>query len=264
MRVAAALLMRDPAFAPRAFEILDKAWHVRRDIQRLDIDMAIASLAAETGDAVRWKRHAGNLYRAYPDSRQALLLWARGLQRSAELPAAQRATVRWLERNPDDTVVVQLASDIARNNGDRKTALELLESSIRTGQANAEIYNNIAWYHVMDGTITENSLRWAQRSAMLDNFNEPNSLHTLATLYVETGRPSEARNVLLRLLETQPDELPSASEWYILGRIAETYGLLDSARSSYRKVAPPERSTPLSASTYNMAQRRLRQMDEQQ
>ncbi|MDH3784529.1 MAG: DUF3857 domain-containing protein [Acidobacteriota bacterium] len=263
MRVAAALLMGDAAFAPRAFAILDRAWGSRQDTQRLDIDLAIASLAAGADDTVRWTRHAGNLYRAYPDSQQALLLWTRGLYQASDWEAAQRATERWLDRHPDDTDVIELASDIARNSGDRQTALDLLESSIRTGQANADIYNNIAWYHIMDGTITDNSLRWAQRSAMLDNFSDPNSLHTLATLYVETGRPAEARDVLLRLLETQPDEAPSASDWYIVGRIAESYGLMDSARTSYGKVPAPERATPLSASTYDMAQRRLRNLDRQ-
>ena len=56
---------------------------------------------------------------------------------------------------------------------------------------------------------------------------------------------------------------PASADWYVLGRIAENYGVLDAAIEAYRRVEPDEDTTlPPSLSTLALAERRLKLLAE--
>lgn len=78
---------------------------------------------------------------------------------------------------------------------------------------------------------------------------------TLALIYAEQGRISEAHDNLLRSLEDRVDP-PGEAEWYTLGRIAEACGFNDIAALLYRKISAPKLSSE--HSIYSLAQRRLK------
>ena len=52
----------------------------------------------------------------------------------------------------------------------------------------------------------------------------PTLLHTAASLYAETGKSVEAREVLLQSIALRGDDEPHPNSWYVFGRIAENYG----------------------------------------
>ena len=60
-------------------------------------------------------------------------------------------------------------------------------------------------------------------------------LRTLAAVYAELGKTSEALENLRRAVEIRGERIDEA-DWYVLGRIAEQYGLDEVAAGLYRKV----------------------------
>ena len=50
---------------------------------------------------------------------------------------------------------------------------------------------------------------------------------------------------------------PSSDDWYVLGRIAEEYGMIDSAVFYYKKVEKPESIAGQYDSSYTLMERRL-------
>ncbi len=118
------------------------------------------------------------------------------------------------------------------------------------------IYNNLAWNSLFTGNVTQQSIDYAQQAAGPSENRDPMALHTLATLYAELGRSVQAREALLESLERRKRGEPEAHDWYVLGRIAETYGELETAREDYSRVTPPDEQ-PLGGSTYLLAKKRL-------
>jgi hypothetical protein len=80
----------------------------------------------------------------------------------------------------------------------------------------------------------------------------------LACAYAEVGKTREAHDALLQTMSAMRLEEPNGLIWYIVGRIAEQYGLNDAAASAYRKVGEPDSKLALPLSTYSLAQRRLK------
>jgi len=48
------------------------------------------------------------------------------------------------------------------------------------------------------------------------------------------------------------------NDWYVFGRIAESYGLKDEAASMYRRLERPRNERLIPSSSYPLAQKRLR------
>ena len=83
----------------------------------------------------------------------------------------------------------------------------------------------------------------------------PVCLRTLAAVYAELGKTPEALENLRRAVQFRKAGLDDG-DWYVLGRIAEQYGLNDVAAGLYRKapLAPPGGGDEIHAA----AQRRLK------
>ena len=136
--------------------------------------------------------------------------------------------------------------------------LERLDALIRTGRATAGEFNNLAWLDLCEGVkISATTLEHAQQAVLMDDYLNPASLHTLATVYAELGRVAEARDVLMQLLENRTTGELESPDWYVLGRMAEEYGVAEAAQDAYKRVEPPDDGTGLATSTWSMAQRRL-------
>jgi phage protein D len=71
------------------------------------------------------------------------------------------------------------------------------------------------------------------------------------------GKTSEALENLRRAGEIRGDRTEE-SDWYVLGRIAERYGLNEVAAGLYRKV--PARQAAAVDGVYVLAQQRLKKM----
>src|SRR5436853_5689373 len=86
--------------------------------------------------------------------------------------------------------------------GDYRMSDDWYRKLIDGTTANAGDYNNAAWNALFLGTLKslEAALEDARRATALPNSGAA-ALHTLATLYAETGKTLEARDALLRSMD---------------------------------------------------------------
>lgn len=112
----------------------------------------------------------------------------------------------------------------------------LMVDLVARGKVHPTDYNNLAWSQVVRGKIDARTLDYARRGILGDGATTAAGFHTLATVLAETGRTAEALDVLRKAVALREEEAPTASEWYVLGRIAEQLGEIPAARTYYQRV----------------------------
>jgi len=55
-------------------------------------------------------------------------------------------------------------------------------------------------------------------------------MHTLAAIYAEQGKTSEARELILKVMDLWALDEPNSEALFVFGRIAEQYGNVDAAK----------------------------------
>lgn len=250
--------------AARALPVLLAARTRARD------DAERRALDRDLGGAYRGARRfaealevADRLLAATPDDAAAFFEAQRalsGLKRHAE--AAKRARER-LARRPDDAMAQALLAGALLSSGDFRGHAAHVRALEARGRAEAGDYNNAAWGALFVGPVTDAVLADAQRAATMTQYGNYAYLNTLAAVYAEADRGPEAYQAFLKSLEPvgERKELTS-SDWYVVGRIAESYGLTRTARDAYAKVKPGkdgEEAGPTSA--VRLVQRRLAALD---
>ena len=190
---------------------------------------------------------------------------ARRWQRSAlfglkDYAAAKAQAEKELERAKDTELedIYGELSDADSERGKVKEARKTLAKLIELGRAGAQSYGNCAWYDVVLGKVDQKTLEYASHAVQMTNFEAPNLLHTLATVYAEMGKSEEAKQTLDKLLALRENGIPADIDWYVIGRIAENYAINSAAREAYERVKMPEHLGP--TSTYPITQRRLKQL----
>ena len=96
-------------------------------------------------------------------------------------------------------------------------------------------WNSAAWAAVASGNVNQQGLDDALSAVKRTKQENAAFLRTLAAVYAELGKTSEALENLRRAVEVG-GERPEDADWYVLGRIAERYGLDEIAAELYRKV----------------------------
>jgi hypothetical protein len=81
--------------------------------------------------------------------------------------------------------------------------------------------------------------------------------HTLACVYAATGKPREARDLLLKGMAQIGLVEPDNSVWYGFGLVAEAYGDAQSARDYYSHVEKPKKREILASGVYALSQARI-------
>lgn len=134
---------------------------------------------------------------------------------------------------------------------------DVLRGLVRSGQANAADFNNLAWGDCSAGTVTEESDRWSQQA--LEAQWRRGYAHTRACVLVELRRFMAARETLLGAIRL--DESPTPVDWYVFARAAELLGETGTARSWYAKVDVGPENPEWQASCRALARRRLNALD---
>ena len=128
---------------------------------------------------------------------------------------------------------------------------------IDKGQATQDDLNSYAWSALfLPGPIDQESIEIAERANDLAKDSNFAILHTLACLEAQVGKPSQARELLLKAMNAQGLEDPNGAVWFGFGLIAEQYGVLDAAEKMYERVEKPKLEFP-DAKTHAIAQHRL-------
>ncbi|MEA2162521.1 MAG: hypothetical protein QOK37_648 [Thermoanaerobaculia bacterium] len=235
------LAMRDKATSDKT-----KTW----------IDVALTNAYGSKKD---WKSVipiAERLRAAYPDSESAFTTNIYALTLSGRTADADALGKSRLAKKPKDDDALRALSTNSAKAKDYASAAKYAEQIVDELSPTQNDYNNAAWFELFVGNITH-AMENARRATAEESQTSPAALHTLATIYAESGKNIEARDALLRTLDKSRRDTPDSSDWYVLGRMAENYGVRDAALAAYKRVDKKESD---GASVWELAQRRLTAM----
>ena len=256
MRIAAAMLMPSKDLGEKALAVLTPARaKAQSDEEKLRLDHAIALTYAMRSDFENLAKVAVLLMNEAPDSATAFNLRANALSsldRNKEV--AELANAR-LQKFPKDDDALRVLGMAAMHAGDYASSEKMYREVVDELRPSAGDYNNIAWNALLSGKNLDRALEDARQAMTLPGAG-PALLHTLASLYAETGKSLEAREALLQSMDDAGRDEPAEHDWYVLGRIAENYGATDAAMAAYKRVEKPK--TQLASSTYVLAERRVK------
>ena len=258
MRAAAASLMASTSSAAAALPILQEGLQrASSDAERLRFDAALRVAYSSLKRSDEAIASAKELLRIRPDSSGAFDDLISAFVVGSKWEECRRAADERLKRHPDDLDAERKRAGCTSRAGDLDGAGVLLKQLVDSGRAEAPDLNNLAWLDLARGAVNDSTVEMARRAVMLTHQTSAPALHTLASIYAETGKPAEARENILQAMDAAGVDEPEPHDWYVFGRIAEQYGVTEAAISAYRKVTPPtDDGNPLQ-STYTLARKRL-------
>lgn len=258
VRLAAAALTAASLHAALALPTLEKAHKTLTQAeQRQIVEHALVHGYANVKQHEKQLAHAEALQQALPKSKIARDLVFEALWQLERYDDYAKRIERQLKTS-DSAGIPALKYSLARaRTAQRKfgDARRLYREIIDSGKANADVYNNNAWFGLFLGTTPED-IEWAEKALELERSEW--KLHSLACLYADAGRLDDARRTLEQLLGQREGQRPIPVDWFIYGRMAEELGLTAVARQAYAKVEKPERAWP--TSTYALAQTHLKSL----
>jgi hypothetical protein len=255
-RVAAAMLLADCADAKRALPLLLAA-HPRTPTEKLSLDLALAKAHLELADWTALQVVAARLTKAVPTSALAFryLQWA-GIQ-LRQWDAVEAASRERLARLPDDSIAREMLVHRAEARGAFVDIPSILQPLIASGRASASDYNQFAWSALLRQPVGEDAVEAARMAYDETQGRSFAIAHTLACVYAASGKPREARDLLLKGMDQLGVSKPDDSSWYGFGLVAEAYGDVESARDYYARVKKPEKGVLQASSVYSLSQARL-------
>jgi len=257
MRYAAACLF-DKHQAREGQTLMTKALsETEHRLHRENISFALASLSRRAGDFEEMLRLAGQMKTEFGRSDQIRDVQTYALYRLARWTEYEKV-IRDALGNRDDPFLTLKLSDVLREQGRFQESRDLLQGLVDKGKAGAVEYNNLAWSSLLLDSVSDADLENARRAVSLTAGPGSSSLHTLACLYAEKDKTTEARDMIWQSLEARAADTPEANDWYVFARIAEAVNLPETAAELYRRVV--ETSPPSVRSSHALASRRLKNL----
>ena len=162
-----------------------------------------------------------------------------------------------MEKADNSQVIEELLALQAMRLGDFDTAETRLRPLADRAKVAPAVLNNLAWNAMSRGSVGQRALDDALAAATRTSFENSACLHTLAAVDAELGKTTEALENLRRGILQRGGQIKEI-DWYVLGRIAEQYGLDETAAGLYRKIPSPKR--PAADDVYTLAQQRLKKL----
>ena len=160
-----------------------------------------------------------------------------------------------LQKEPDNLAAQRLSAHVLAARGEFAEATQGLRKIAEDGRASTEDLNSFAWSALFLPSVPSDAVEAAERGNTITQNQQFPILHTLACLYAETGKTVEARNLLIKALDSSRIGEPNSALWYGFGRLAELYGQYDAALDDYKRVETPEIDDAFA--TYNLTQHRV-------
>jgi Flp pilus assembly protein TadD len=258
---AAAILVGTKPTVAQGVAILEEALKdASSDRERTNIQLALMDGYSLQNNFAGLLEVSSALLKQVPESRLAFInnveaLMGLGRHDQAIVLADER-----LKQLDGDTDALQMKMEIEANRGNFAAARGWAQKMIAQGKEDAGLLNNIAWYALFTGKVEDADIAMAIKSTQMAKDN-PSILHTLACLYAEVGKTTEAHDLLLRGMDDLNLNEPNDAYWYAFGRIAEQYGEREIAIADYRKLEKPKEPLAIPTSTYRLAQMRLKAMN---
>ncbi len=231
-------------------QLNDSIWHVvmEQGQPRLLPPRARVSTLRTVGDQVA---------QADDHTVEALRLKLAGLAAQGHWDELRQAVQQYGDKKDNDPRIEELLALQEMRLGEFQTAENRLRALCSRVKTLSPVLNNLAWAAVASGNVNQQALDDALSAVKRTKQENAACLHTLATVYAELGKTSEALENLRRAVEIRGERTEEA-DWYVLGRIAEQYGLDEVAAGLYRKV--PARPALAADDVYVLAQRRLKKL----
>lgn len=201
------------------------------------------ALVAAAIDALRLAGKKEDAYKAavkaleaHPKSTYVLWASARAFVATKRYEQSAVMAEKWLNANTGDQEVRQNLAYTFMHLGQFKKADELYSASMQAEPMGPGGLNNYAWNSFLLGEYEKGVNAALQAVSQSQQEASPSLLHTLATLYAETGKVAEAMQALRTSLDLRAAEAEK-HDWYVIGRIAEHYALYDAAKAAYAKAS---------------------------
>lgn len=232
---------------------------------RSALEQALLGIAIDFEQTDRILEVAGSLAERYPDSWIPVMAATAGHILADTHAKGVAVATEYLERHPDNIDIQRMLSSAHHTSGNIDRAMEILQGVLNSSEALGVDFNNMAWLALFDPPVDEQALIWANTAVKRGGGGmngDSASLHTLAAIYAAMEMPSEAYQVMVKAMD--PGEPPATHDWWVFGRIAETYGQHETARSAYERVLEEEDEDEDddASSTAALARLRLHAMDE--
>jgi tetratricopeptide (TPR) repeat protein len=257
-RIAAALLLADSGMSERAIPLLLAAQGAATSAaDKLNIDIALASAHLDLQHWPALLEVATRLVAAAPNSATAFRHQQIAYINLQQWDAAETAARARLARLPDDPLVRQMQMHRAEERGTLDEIRGIMQPVIDGGRATPQDYNQFAWSALLRRPVDEQAVDVA-RTAFDETQGRNYAIsHTLACVYAATGKPREARDLLIKGMDQKFLASPDDATWYGFGLIAEAYGETESARDYYGRVEKPKKGAINASSVYALSQARL-------
>lgn len=235
IRLAASLLILDHEANPVAQKTIEDA--LSRTTSPLLRGALLQSLSTRRqGDTKIDRRYPTELLALYPDRPRAFLYASNALAEDGRFEEALALIRKGRKMLPDDEALLSEECSLLPRLGRLAEADALYQTVIQRGNASSGMLNNLAWYHLCQGKVTEASAELIQRAIQMNRSR--GSLHTQACVLAELGRYDQARKALLA---SAPEEGPiTPITWFAQGLIAQAVGDLDAARTYFSRVDTPD------------------------
>jgi Flp pilus assembly protein TadD len=255
IRLAAASLMSSKTHAKDGVPVLlalrDGA---PTDDARTAVDVAITGAYIVLGDWNKTIPFAERLAKAHPDSGSAFSIWTSALVQAGRQDEALTIAKERLARLPKDEYAMRAMARIAASKGDYDTAVTWARRTVDEVNPTTNDYNEAAWMALFTEKELDRAIADARRATADEARASYGSLHTLAALYAASGKSVEARQTLFTAMDRKATDEPGSEDWFVLGRIAENYGVRDAALAAYKRV---EKGVLTGTSTWELTQKRL-------
>ncbi|HSB67820.1 MAG TPA: tetratricopeptide repeat protein [Candidatus Methylomirabilis sp.] len=228
------------------------------DSERMKLDLALADILVERGQPSEALPHGRRALTITPTSDAAFVLVCRALVESGRTDECRSVIAERFQRSPDDPAALRMRVQVENYDGRHEEAERAGRRLIALAKADAADWNRLAWAALFRPPVTEQAVQDSQRSIQMQPAYV--NLHTLAMLYAELGKTSEARDVLWHRLDLGGIEQPDSSAWLVVGRIAEALDAREAAMAAYRKVEVPSQPYLVAFSSYALAQKRLAEL----
>jgi tetratricopeptide (TPR) repeat protein len=245
------------ATAAQAIPILESAKSASVDgDEKLSIDIALLNAYSHAEKYDNLYALASEIAKSYPESKHVFSFRETALRRLARFGEADQLVQEMSKRLPDYVEIQREFISNAVMREDYKSAHQLGDQLVTSGEAEASDLNGLAWNVLFFGTPGKEDLDAATRSVQMapGNFG---SLDTLSCVYAAMGKTKEAREVLIQAMDALKLDEPEDNSWYALGRIAEQYGETAVGSADYRHVNKPKKAVEIPGSSYRLAQLRL-------
>jgi tetratricopeptide (TPR) repeat protein len=257
IKLAAAVLLPD---TKKSAALAEPMLRAARDTAPPDVQWRIDQALLTTDQILeKWDDAvvvADRIAAKYPDSERAFFAAEGALMKLNRYDEVRTRAQARLKRLAGDTAAQQTLGSVALYDGAYADALRYYSGVLERANPTANDYNEHAWVSIFAKADLDRAVENARQAVG----QAPKSyavLNTLAVVYAEQGHSSEARDALLKSIAASDKDELQPSDWYVVGRLAENYGIVDAAVEAYQKLPKPEH---VGGSSYALAQARLKQL----